>query len=167
MSGLSISFIDLLVKGIPEGFLFVFAVYIFTRIKFDVKKYLILSVLFTILTYVYRKLPIFFGVNTILSLLTLILLFIVFYRVNLQILIKTIVSVIAIAIIIIISEELNFLILNGIYGHEKTQSLFKTEYGVSIYSIPSTIMFAVIVFIVFFVLLYIDKHKKDNDGNAG
>jgi|GEM_PF-329286 hypothetical protein len=164
LSGLSISFFDLLVKGIPESFLFVLAVYIFTRIKIEIKKYLILSFLITIITFLIRLLPITLGVHTILSLLSLIILFIIFYKVNLQILIKTIISVIVIAIIVIISEELNLVFLLSIYGSKKTEQLLNSPTTVSIYSIPSTIFFAVIVLIAFLVLSLIDRRKKGKNG---
>ena len=74
---LKLSWIELLMKGIPEGFLDVLAIYIFTNTKFEKSRYVILSVLFIASTYLIRLLPINLGVNTMLGLLVLILIFIV------------------------------------------------------------------------------------------
>lgn len=76
MSSISISLVELLVKGIPEGLLDVLAVFILTQQKFVLKKYVIISVVFIISNYLVRLLPINFGVNTMIGLLILVLLFV-------------------------------------------------------------------------------------------
>ena len=164
----SASLFDLLIKGIPESFLFVLAVFVFTRIKFEMKKYIILSLVFTLIVSLTRWLPINLGTHTMLSLLILIVLFIVANKVDLQSIIKTIISVIIIAIIIVISEELNILLLLAIFGQSKTDELLSgSSVMVSVYEIPSTVIFAVIILISHLIFVKIDKSKKVKDGEIG
>jgi signal transduction histidine kinase len=165
---ISASLFDLLIKGIPESFLFVLAVYVFTRIRFNFKKYVILSLIFTFIIYLTRWLPINLGTHTMLSLLILILLFIVANKVDLQMIIKSIVSVIIIAIIIVISEELNVLLLIAFWGQSKAGKLLSgSSIMVSVYEIPSTVIFALVILASYFVLAKIDKNKKVKNGEIG
>ena len=168
MVGISISPIELLIKGTPEGFLFVLAVYILTRTKIDWLKYVIQSLIFIVMTYALRLLPINIGTHTMLSLLALIILFMAFNKVSLQKLISAITSVIIIAIIVFISEELNLLLLIAIWGQSKTNALLSgTSIMVSVYEIPSTVIFALVILASYFVLAKIDKNKKVKNGEIG
>jgi len=162
------SLIELLVKGIPESFLFVLAVYIFTRIKIELKKYILLSLIFTLVTYLTRWLPVNLGTHTMLSLLILILLFLLANKVNLQNIIKSIISVIVIAILISISEVLNLFLFNAIFGQAEAEQLFNSSSAIikSISMLPSTIFFAFILLILHFILKIYDKSKKAKDGKA-
>jgi len=162
------SIIELLIKGVPESFLFILAIYILTRIKFDLKKYLFMSLIITFISYITKWLPINMGTHTMLSLLILILIFIIVNKVNLQNIIKSIISVIVVAIIIVISEVLNELLLVAIFGQAETKKLF--DFGsaviISVCMLPSTIIFAFILLILYFILLKYDKNKKVKDGKA-
>lgn len=167
MIGLSISasLIQLLIEGIPESFLFVLAVYIFTRIKLNVKKYLSLSLIFTFIIYLTRLLPINPGTHTLLSLLVLIIIFIITNKVDLQNIIKTITSAIIIAIIIAVSEELNILLFFAFLGQSKTDKLLSgSSIITTVCEIPSTIIFALIILISNLILIKIDKNKKAKSG---
>ena len=168
MVGISISPIELLIKGTPEGFLFVLAVYILTRTKIDWLKYVIQSLIFIVMTYALRLLPINIGTHTMLSLLALIILFIVANKIDLQMIIRSTISVIIIAIIIVMSEELNVLLLLAFWGQSKTNTLLSgTSIMVSVYEIPSTVIFALVILASYFVLAKIDKNKKVKNGEIG
>ena len=160
---LKISWIELIIKGIPEGFLDVLAIFFFIRMKFDLVKYFILSVGFIFLNYIIRLLPISFGVNTMLGLLALILLFIIICKAEPS---KVIKSVIIMAIFLFISEGINSVILILMFGTEKTMSFVSDPITKSISSIPSTVIFAVIVICSYFVLKKRDEHKKVKNGNV-
>ena len=162
------SLIELLIKGIPESFLFVLAVYILTRIKFDFKKYIFLSFIITVTTYVTRWLPVNLGTHTMLSLLILILFFLLVNKVNLQNIIKSIISVVILAIILVISEVLNLLLFNAIFGQAEAEQLFNSSSAIikSISMLPSTIFFAFILLILHFILKIYDKNKKVKDGKV-
>jgi hypothetical protein len=71
---LQISWFEFIVRGIPEGFLFIFAAHAFSKTGIKLNKYLLSCVLYCIIVYLIRLLPIQYGVHTILNLIILIIL---------------------------------------------------------------------------------------------
>lgn len=153
MTSISISLIGLFVNGIPEGLLDVLAIFILTKTPFNKRKYLLISFCFITLNYLIRLLPINYGVNTMLGLLVLVLLFM---RIDIQKLIK---SSIAILIALFTCEQINLFFLFLIFGKEKILELFKDKDVVliqdtiskALYGIPSTVLFAIIIFIMYLI----------------
>lgn len=166
MSNISISLIQFLIIGIPQGYLFVLAIFIFTKTKFDIFKYLLLSSVFTIITYLIRFLPISIGVNSMLSLLILIVMFLILYRLDLSKIIKLIVNVILIMLVISASEIINELILENFGVSQKILNA-SVPLTKSLYMIPSNIMFAVFVLISYLIMKNSSKKEKKIDGNPG
>ena len=168
MSGISISLAQLLIIGIPQGFIFVLGIYILTRTKFELFKYLILSSIVTLLTYLIRFLPISIGINSMLSLLVLILLFLITYKLNLPQIIRLIVSVIAIFLFICFSEILNEAILYILFGKIRTQDLLNSSSPLikSISMIPTNIILAILVLVSYIFVIKI-KNKKAKHGEVG
>lgn len=156
MTSISISLIGLFVNGIPEGLLDVLAIFILTKTPFNKRKYLLISFCFITLNYLIRLLPINYGVNTMLGLLVLVLLFTLFMRIDIQKLIK---SSIAILIALFTCEQINLFFLFLIFGKEKILELFKDKDVVliqdtiskALYGIPSTVLFAIIIFIMYLI----------------
>lgn len=169
MSRFSLSLIELLIEGIPESFLFVFAVYIFTKLKFDIKKYLLINLALVVVTYITRWLPINLGTHTMLTLLVLIVLFIVINKVSLQYVVRSIVSVITLAVMVVASELLNLLLFIALFGQKKSEQLLNSNSPLTkdLGEIPSIVIFAAMIFTYCFVSVRIDKHKKDQNGNSG
>lgn len=162
------SLIELLIKGIPESFLFVLAVNVFTRTKFDLKKYLVLGSIFTLITYLTRWLPINLGTHTMLSLLALIFLYLIAYKVDLQYIIKSIISVIAIAIIIVVSELIDLLLLSEIYGKIKAEELLNSSSPLikSVSALPSILIFGIVVLVIYLIMSKKDKSKVKEHGKT-
>ncbi len=159
-----LSWIELLIKGIPEGFLDILAMYILTKAKFNKKKYLSISLIFIVLTYFVRMLPINYGVNAMISILVFMLLFVLFCDVEFPLAIK---SAITVMIFLFVSEGFNALLLIALYGRDQTQALFDSPLAKSIYGIPSTLFFALFILITYLVLSRLNKIRKDTDGEAG
>jgi uncharacterized membrane protein (UPF0136 family) len=159
----------LLITGVPQGFLFVLALYIFTRTNTDIIKYVIQSLILIVVTYLLRFLPINLGVHTMLILLALIILFMAFNKVSLAKFVNAIVSVVIIAIIIIITELLNVLFLDLVFGQAETNILIYHSSPLikSLSEIPSNAIFALIILASYFVLAKIDKNKKVKNGAIG
>lgn len=145
MSSISISLIELVVKGIPEGLLDVLAVFLLTRQAFVIKKYIIISVVFILSNYLIRLLPINFGVNTMIGLLILVLLFVFFTRTDVPKLIK---STIIILITLFLCEMANVAILTLIFGQAKLDEILLDPLLKAAYGVPSTVLFALSVFIM-------------------
>lgn len=167
MSNISISLTQFLIIGIPQGFLFVLAIYIFTKTKFNMKKYLLIGSIVTVLTYLIRFLPITVGVNTMISLLALILVFMFVYKLDLPKIVNLIVSVIAIFLFIGISEFVNEIILDLLLGRVQTQALQNNGSALvkSLLWIPTNIIFAILVLVIYFIA-FRKKSGKDKDGQA-
>ena len=161
MSDIAVNIVMLLVKGIPEGMLAVLALHIFTRTPLDKRKYLFLSFVYITATYLIRFLPIALGVNTVLSLFVLIITFQFTYKARLSEVIRTIASSAVILIIIAVSEVLNMFLLIALYGQSKAEELLSSNNGIvqSIYTIPSSIIFAFFIFIGYLILKKLEKRK--------
>ncbi len=162
LDGISTGIFMLLIKGIPEGFLNVLALHLFTHIKIDIKKYIILSVIFVVATFFIRLLPITLGVNTVLSLLITIITFQIAYKSQLSKVVSTIVSAIVIAILVALSEVMNMLVLTLAHGSEKAAEMFNSADNLmkSVYTIPSTVFFAIFIVLGYIVIKAYNKRKK-------
>lgn len=168
LSGISISITQLLIKGVPEGMLIVLALHFFTRTKIMWKKYLILSLLYIVATYFIRFLPIKLGINTMLSLLVLILLFQAAYKAQLERVARSVISSVVILIILVLSEALNIFLLQFAFGYDKAAALLQSSNMLikSISITPSTIFLAVFAFAGNLLLTNIEK-RKNGHGEAG
>ncbi|EOR27632.1 hypothetical protein A500_03506 [Clostridium sartagoforme AAU1] len=143
--------IEFILRTLPEGFLVIFAIYIFSRTNMNKIKYLITSTAFSLIVYFTRMLPINYGVHMILS--VLILLFIIIYYNKIEV-VAGIKSIILIYLIQLISELLNVLILN-IFKFNLDVLLIDPVYK-TILGIPSLIITGIIV-LMFYML---SKKKK-------
>lgn len=168
MKNISVNFIVLLINGIPQSFLAILALQLFTSTKINVKKYILLSLICSVSTYLFRFLPIALGVNTVLSLFVIILTFQFAYKHQLSEVIHTIVAAVGSFIMIAISEVFNMLLLMVIYGQPKGEELFTSSDGLvkGISTSPTNIFFAVLIFISHLILKWIKKRKTEN-GKTG
>ena len=168
MNGIAVNIIVLFLKGIPEGLLIVLALHIFTRTKLDLEKYFLLSFIYIAATYLIRRLPITLGVHTVLTLLVLILIFQFTYNSQLSKVIRSVVSSAVILILVAVAEVFNLLLLIAIFGQTQAKELYTSKDGLtqSIYTIPSSVFLAVFVFAGYFILKNMDKRKLEN-GEAG
>ncbi|WP_294187891.1 hypothetical protein [uncultured Clostridium sp.] len=142
--------IEFLLRSLPEGFIVVLAIYIFSKVDINKKKYLSTSVVFSIITFTVRLLPINYGVHMVLSVLFLLFIIVSYNKIDAVSAIK---SIIFIYLIQFISEAINVLILNFMNVDLDTQ--FKNPIYKSIIGIPSLIITGVIILII-----YIFNNKK-------
>ena len=101
---LKVTFLELLVRGIPEAFLMVLAAYCFANKKVNGKNYVVSSLIIALVVYLVRFLPISYGVHTILNVFVLIFLI---FNINKIDLIASIRASILILMILFICEGLN------------------------------------------------------------
>ncbi|GAA0177333.1 hypothetical protein SH2C18_05850 [Clostridium sediminicola] len=151
---LKLSMTDILLRGLPEGFLFIFAIYVFSKSKIILSKYLLSSIAYAIIVYIIRLLPINYGVNNILGIMVSITL--VVYLSKIEIL-KAIRAVIIVTIFQFLCEGLNIYIIHNVLKKDInyifSQPLMKTLYG-----IPSLILFFIIT-----ILFYKLSNRKESD----
>lgn len=168
LNGIAISVTQLLIKGVPEGMITVLALHFFTRTKIVWKKYLMLSFLYIVAIYLIRFLPIKLGVNTMLSFLVLILLFQAAYKAQMEKVANSVVSSVAILILVVLSEALNITLLKLCFGSDKAAELLLSDNALikNISITPSTIFLAIFTFAGHLLLTMIEKRKKEH-GEAG
>lgn len=158
----SINIFEIIIKGIPEGLLFVYSVFVFTKTKFSVKQYLLTVLIFTLFVIMIKWLPIGSGANSMLYIIFLIVLMITMGKVPIQ---KAFVAVLITAVLIGISEFFNVVLLNSLYGKEQTVILISNPDTKIICGIPSTLIFALSLLILR-IGIYRDKLLVKKDGTA-
>lgn len=152
---LKISWFEFFLRGIPEEFLVVLAIHVFSKTGIDLKKYLLSGSILWVLAYSIRLLPIQYGIHSILSLIAVILLVTLINKIDI---IKAIRSGLMTLILVFISEGLNLLFLQGILKVDLNivmiDPFLKTLYGM-----PSIIIFGAFV-ITYYIILSKRKELK-------
>lgn len=148
---------------ILQGFAYCLGIYAFSIKKVDAK-YIITSVLLIVISYIMRLLPISFGFHTLLILVCLFLLAIFFLKIPVFVTIK---SILAITILLLMTEFVSVLCLTSIMGQAKVDSLMKDTLGKAIIALPSSVIFAVIVVTSYFVLRNRKVKKSVKHGEGG
>ncbi|MEA4824924.1 MAG: hypothetical protein VB111_12560 [Clostridiaceae bacterium] len=165
MGNISVNIPVLLLVGIPQSFLSMLAIHIFTQTKIVVKKYIMLSLIFVAITYLIRFLPIAIGVNTVLTLLATILLFQFAYKTELSKIIRTIISTVVAFMLIAFSEVFNMMLLTLLFSQPRATELLNSsdEFTQGISSAPSNIFFVILIFLGYLILKTIRK-RANKDG---
>lgn len=173
-----IVFIQIITGYIPQGFIFVLFVLTFTQylyIKkgqphckfissvfpdivrwpvFNLKNYILSSLLMSLFIVITRNMPIDVGVHTILNILILIGLSVLYNKLPLN---STIVGSLLVTILVYALEGINVLAVRLICGEQA----FADKYRTALYILPSTIIFIVIVVLFYFA---VEREKRLKDG---
>lgn len=142
-----LSFFELIIRGIPEGILFVFAVHIFSNTKIKFKNYVVSSILLTITIFLIRMLPISYGIHTILNIIMLVVITSVVLKISI---IDSIRSGILTAILMFICEGINMGLIQLINGNE-IEKIFSNPILKTVYGLPSLIIFTIIILLYKFI----------------
>jgi len=148
--------IELILRAIPEGFLYMLGVYIISRNNLEKYKYILSSIIIGVSVYIFRLLPISYGVHTILTILLVIFLSNIYNKIEVVSVIK---STIIIFIIQFLSEGLNILILKLIPNLD-LDKLFNIPIYKNLLGIPSLII-SLLILIVMKKYIYKKKDNKD------
>ncbi|MBM7835277.1 hypothetical protein [Clostridium sardiniense] len=144
---LHLSFLEFVVRGIPEGILFIFSVYVFSNTKIESEKFIISSLSLAIATFLVRMLPISYGIHTILNIIVLVIIATVIIKVTP---IDAIRSGILTAILMFVCEGINMGLIQITHGSDMerifTDPVLKTVYG-----IPSLMIFTIILLVYKFI----------------
>ncbi|AYE35094.1 hypothetical protein [Clostridium septicum] len=153
---LKLSPIELFFRAIPEGFLFILAIYSFSRIKINKKRYVLSSFLYSILVFLVRFLPITYGGHIVINIGIAILIGHLINKIDMLDIIK---SVIGIFIIQFSSEGVNLLIIQT-FAKSNIEKIVSDPVLKTIYGIPSLVIVAVVITIYY--LLMNNKGKLKN-----
>lgn len=144
--------IEFLLRTIPEGFLYLLGVYVFSKIRINKSNYITASLITAVALYFIRLLPIDYGVHTILIILFIIFLSMFYNKVDS---IQAVKSTIITFIIQFLSEGINMVILNVI-PNLNLNKLFNNPITKNLLGIPSLIITLIIL-----ILVYNIYKKKD------
>lgn len=154
---LKLTVFEFIFRTLPEAFIFVFASYLFANQKINIKKYIISSIMVAISIFLIRMLPINYGVHTILNIITQTL---ILNSINKIDIIPAVKSALVTTICLFITELLNMVALNIIYGNQLNEILsnpiLKTIYG-----LPSLGVFLIIVICYYYFKKGKNKYVKD------
>lgn len=142
---LRLTWFEFLVRGIPEEFLFVLAIYAFSKTGIDLKKYLISGVLASVMAYLVRLLPIQYGIHSLLGLVFIVIIVTFINKIDI---IKSIRGGIVTFILCFILEgiSLSFIqfVLKKDLNNMMNDPILKTLIG-----LPSLIVFGIIVIVYY------------------
>lgn len=142
---LKLSLWEIFLGAIPEDIIFVFGVYVLTNTVINKKKILITGILSGILVYLVRLLPIYMGVH--LLFLMIIITFLLVFINNINI-VKIIPSILILVIIRLITEAIFIFILTNVLNIS-IESFINNALLKTLYLIPSLLLFALIVYIIY------------------
>ncbi|MBU3110345.1 hypothetical protein [Clostridium lacusfryxellense] len=152
---IKLSFLELIIRGTPEEAIYMWACYILTKTKFELKRYLLSTTLLVLVTYLIRSLPISMGINVVLFLGVLILTNI---NVNKISIIKSISVSVSVIILESICEFINMLIIRYLFKADLTK-VWSNPFLKTIYGIPSLVLFVILIIIITAVF---NKSKKED-----
>lgn len=138
---LNISVFEFIVRILPEALIFIFAAYTFSKIRIDKKKYILASIILACCVFIIRKLPINYGVHTILNIFTLP---IICTSINKISIVEATKSSIIATILLFVLEGINVFFLSVIFKDSLTQVMANPTLK-TIYGLPSLVLLAIIV----------------------
>lgn len=157
---MQLTLLELIIKGIPEAAIFTLGIYAFSKTKLNLKKYLPAALLIFILTALIRLLPINYGVNMMIVLMCAIFISVSFLKIPLFQAVK---AILINAVVVVFGEGLNFLLLQVLYGSEKTLEIIGNPVLKTINTIPSTIFFGIVICTVYYFNVIRVKENENAD----
>lgn len=154
----SLSWIDLFLRHIPEGLLLILAGYAVSRKKFNVKLYLLSSIIISICNFIFKSLPISTVLPMVLSGVVTVIILSLINKIKT---VKAILSTIFCYILLIISEGINMILLSKVFGLDSSK-IFLTSDPImkNIYGLPSLLIFGLVI-ITYYITLCKRKNKKN------
>lgn len=151
--------LEFFLRCIPESLLYICVSYLFARKKIDKKSYFISSMLFAIVSYLVRKLPIHFGVHTIIIMIIYIIINILVNKIPID---KSISSILSGIILLLTCEWINLFILNN-YLNINIQTMMNHPLMKILYMMPSLILFACFIYLLY---IFVYRNKKEDQKNV-
>ena len=139
---LNLSGIEFFFRGLPEGFLFIFAVYAFSHKKLKIKNFLFSGIIIAIIVYLIRMLPIHFGVHVLVSMIFIIYVSVIINGIDIK---ESIKGTMLVILLEFLCEMVNVFIIQKLIKHDIDMifidPILKVKYG-----IPSLVLLGLIIF---------------------
>ena len=153
MNGLT--WIDILLRLIPEGLIIILAGYAISKKSVNIKPYLLSSIIFALITFLVKILPVSTALPMILSAITAVLLLVFINKIKV---IHAVISTIICLLLSVLFEGLNIFMLEKIFSigtneiYNNANPVFK-----QLVMLPSLLLFAAVVIIYYFIMIKITK----------
>lgn len=141
---LKLTAIDVLLRTIPEAFLFIISAYLISCKKINKRHCVISILLMSVFIYLIRELPIHYGVHIIINIVIYAL---VMVFINKMDAIEAITYSLGFMMILAICEWINLFMLNMLIGNN-LQSILEDPLTKNLYFSPSLILFIISVFLI-------------------
>jgi hypothetical protein len=145
---LKLSWFEIIVRGIPEEFLFVLAAHAFSKTGINLKKYLLSGALLWVIIYLIRILPIQLGIHTILALISLIVLVSFINKVDI---VKSIRAGIITTILAFVFEGINISFIQFVLKKDLS-TIVNDPISKTLYGMPSLMLFGIFIVVYYFKL---------------
>jgi len=152
---LHLTWFEFFVRSIPESFFIVLLVYAFSKQKVDKKRYILASLLYAVLVFAVRELPIIFGIHTFIVLFVLIV--ITCYINKIKVIVSFRSSILTM-ILLYICELVNIFFVQYVF-HLNIEKMYTDVYIKTLYSLPSLLLIAVVSIFAYYMLV-VNKRKK-------
>jgi hypothetical protein len=135
---------------ILQGFIFILGIYAYSRLKIEIKKFVLASIVYIIISFVMRILPISFGIHTILDLICLFAIAVLFLKIPAF---ESIKALLIITIILLMTEFSTVFIMTNIIGQAQFDAMMSDSLYKAILSIPATIFFLSVISISYYIIV--------------
>lgn len=154
---LKVSFLEFIIRGIPEGLLFFMAVHAFSKKIIQRNRYLLSSIIYSTMVYLIRFLPIQNSVDNILNLIVLITLTVIIIKVDI---IQSIKAGIIAMLLMFASEALNIFFIQYIMKRDLNE-IFNHPILKILSTSPSLLIFGCVI-VAFYIRLLKSREMKNN-----
>lgn len=149
--------ITIFLRGVPEAFIHMYAMYIFANKKINKKRYVLSSIILAFLMVLISKLPISYGIHSILIVMAIIGLAVIGNE--LEIIYCTSITIINM-IIQFLTEGINVVLIEKVFKVELASAMSSPLEKV-LYGSPSLVMFFLIVWVIGGCIRKRQKEKKN------
>ncbi|WP_294401622.1 hypothetical protein [uncultured Clostridium sp.] len=142
---LKLTLVEFFLRTIPESFILMMALFILCNINITMKPYVMSSTLFGVCQYFIRRLPINYGVNTILGIFIMIL---IMHKINKSEIIPSIKSSLIMTIVLFILEWVNIVVLTFLFN-DSLEIIFNNSILKILSGMPSLVLLALMTLIYY------------------
>lgn len=144
----AMTLLELLLRGIPEPFLFVCAALVFSLCHIKLKSLLFSSFIYIIIVYFIKLIPVPTGMHTILTLIPLVIILNLINRINIF---RSIQATVVTTITAALCEGINILLIRYLFKADISY-IFSHPTLKVLYGIPSLVFFACVILVFYFKL---------------
>ena len=136
--------VEILLRNIPEIMILLYSIHLFARCKVHIPRYFLSTIILVIVSTVYDRLPVHYGVNTVMAVVSII--FCVTY-INKMDIVKAVQGVIITSVLEISAEAINVLIIKYVFLVD-TVKVFDNPVTMTIYGIPSLLIMILMLLVI-------------------